>query len=249
MNILRWSVKALFVLALVGAVAGCGRTVDPHAAWRGVVTQVSTYPSLLEGRYDGQLAVSNLVVFGDHGLGTFDGLDGEMVVRDGVVYRITPDQVASVVSPDTTTPFAQVTWFTPDEVYNVMAMDQNQFLKTMNWKHPDDGRIRAIRITGHFKELHLRSVPRQSKPYLSLDKVVLEHEAQYTLTNVTGTLIGFYAPAAAGTILPRGFHLHFLSTDATTGGHVYDFTLSAARIELSTAPELRVLLPTLPTEE
>lgn len=223
---------------------GCG-TVDPHAAWRGVVTQVSTYPALAEGRYDGQIAVSNLVTYGDHGLGTFDGLDGEMVVHSGVVYRITPDRAASVVSPDVTTPFAQVIWFTPDSTYDVMAMDQQQFLKTMNWKQPDNGHIRAVRITGRFSELHLRSVPRQSKPYPPLDKVVLDHEVQYTLTNVTGTLIGFFSPAAAGTALPRGFHLHFISDDATTGGHVYDFNLTTGRIELDEASELRVLLPTL----
>lgn len=168
-----------------------------------------------------------------------------MVVHSGVVYRITPDRAASVVPPETTTPFAQVTWFSPDVIYDVPPMDQQQFLKMMNWKQPDNGHIRAVRITGRFSELQLRSVPRQTKPYQPLDKVVMDGEVRYTLTNVTGTLIGFYSPATAGTVLPKGFHLHFLSADATTGGHVYDFNLVAGRIELDDATELRILLPTL----
>ena len=45
--------------------------------------QVATATALVEGIYQGAARVSTLREHGDLGLGTFEGLDGEMVVVDG----------------------------------------------------------------------------------------------------------------------------------------------------------------------
>lgn len=50
--------------------------------------QVSTSAALVEGIYQGAVRVSRLLQHGDFGLGTFIDLDGEMVVLDGVCYRV-----------------------------------------------------------------------------------------------------------------------------------------------------------------
>lgn len=233
----------IFVLAAAWGLTGCGRTVDPHAAWREVVTQVSTYPALSEGHYAGQLSVSNLLAYGDTGLGTFDGLDGELVLSSGVVYRVAADGSAAIAPLNDTVPFAQVTWLAPDVTYDVMAMDQRLFQSTMGWKQPDAGRIQAIRVTGHFDELRVRSVPRQPEPYPPLEKVVAEQQVEHTLRNVDGAMVGFHSPATVGGISPAGFHLHFISADGSTGGHVLDFKLAIGRIEIDETPALHVLLP------
>lgn len=239
-------VLALLLPIVVGwGVSGCGRTLDPHAAWREVATQVSTYPVLAEGRYDGQIAVSNLVAYGDLGVGTFDGLDGELVLLTGVVHRVAADGAVSVAPPDVRIPFAQLTWFEPDITYDVMLMDQKLFTSTMDWKQPDSGRIQALRISGRFSSMHVRSVPRQTKPYSSLASVVTEQQVERTLTNSVGTMVGFFTPASAGTVAPGGFHLHYLSADGTEGGHVLNFNLAVGRIEIDETPVLHILLPDL----
>ena len=50
---------------------------------------------------------------GDFGLGTFDHLDGEMVMLDNEIYQITSDGKAAQVSDDTLTPFSCVAFYRP----------------------------------------------------------------------------------------------------------------------------------------
>src|SRR5262245_8910694 len=53
--------------------------------------QVSTSSALVEGIYRGAVTVAQLLEHGDFGLGTFEGLDGEMVVCDGEVLQVRAD--------------------------------------------------------------------------------------------------------------------------------------------------------------
>lgn len=238
------NIRLFALLACCAALsAGCGRTIDPHAPWREVVTQVSTYPALAAGHYAGRVAVSNLLAHGDHGLGTFDGLDGELVLHTGAVYRVDAAGAATRVAPEVTVPFAQVTWFAPDVMYNVTDVDQARFHNMMNWKQPDAGRIQALRVSGRFTALKVRSVPRQVEPYPVLERVVAEQQVVRELKDIAGTMVGYRFPDVAGTIAPPAFHLHFISADGSTGGHVLDFTLAAGRIEVDETPALHVLLP------
>src|SRR5580704_8653159 len=62
--------------------------------------QVSTSAALVEGVYQGAVRVSRLLRHGDFGLGTFAELDGEMVVLDGVCYRVASDGVVTTVERD-----------------------------------------------------------------------------------------------------------------------------------------------------
>ncbi len=55
---------------------------EPH-----VLFQASTIGALLEGAYDGDLSFAELAEHGDLGLGTLNGLDGEMIALDGRFYR------------------------------------------------------------------------------------------------------------------------------------------------------------------
>ena len=51
---------------------------------------------------------------GDFGIGTFDALDGEMIVLDGVVYQAKADGHIYQAADNLTTPFATVTYFDSD---------------------------------------------------------------------------------------------------------------------------------------
>jgi len=50
--------------------------------------QVSTSGALVAGLDSGAISAGLLLQHGDFGLGTFENLDGEMVVLDGHVYRV-----------------------------------------------------------------------------------------------------------------------------------------------------------------
>src|SRR5260221_14693559 len=52
-----------------------------------VLFQASTIGALLDGAYEGDLRFDELAEHGDLGLGTLNGLDGEMVAIDGRFYR------------------------------------------------------------------------------------------------------------------------------------------------------------------
>ncbi len=54
---------------------------------RRTVYQTSLMSALLGGVYDGEMTVRELLRHGDFGLGTFNALDGEMVVLDGACYH------------------------------------------------------------------------------------------------------------------------------------------------------------------
>ena len=75
--------------------------------------QVSTSGSLVEGIYVQAATCTKLLEHGNLGLGTFTGLDGEMVVLDGVIYRVQGDGKVSQAAPDAGAPFAVLTRFSP----------------------------------------------------------------------------------------------------------------------------------------
>src|SRR5258707_15635687 len=52
------------------------------------IYQVSTATALVEGIYQGAVRVGALREHGELGLGTFEDLDGEMVIGDGHFFRV-----------------------------------------------------------------------------------------------------------------------------------------------------------------
>ncbi|HZO77342.1 MAG TPA: acetolactate decarboxylase [Solirubrobacteraceae bacterium] len=62
------------------------RELRPEAR-RHTLFQTSTIEALLGGAFDGDLPLSELLQHGDLGLGTLNGLDGELVVIDGHAWR------------------------------------------------------------------------------------------------------------------------------------------------------------------
>src|ERR1700716_3234411 len=85
-----------------------------QAAHDSEVYQFSTISALLDGVYDGDATVADILRHGDFGLGTFNHLDGEMVILDGVCYRLRADGTATRAAGTDRTPFAAVTRFHTD---------------------------------------------------------------------------------------------------------------------------------------
>ena len=62
--------------------------------------QVSLLQAFMHGEYDGVVKVGDLKKHGDIGLGTFEGVNGEMIVLDGVVYQAAADGSINVMKDD-----------------------------------------------------------------------------------------------------------------------------------------------------
>src|SRR3954463_1470215 len=81
--------------------------------------QVSTTGALVEGIYQGVVAVGTLKEHGDFGLGTFADLDGEMVALDGRYYQIHAEGTVSEAADSALVPFEVITRFQPERTIEV----------------------------------------------------------------------------------------------------------------------------------
>ena len=71
--------------------------------------------ALVEGIYEEKIPFSEVKKHGDFGLGTFDHLDGEMIMLDNQIFQIRDDGRVQKVDEDALTPFACVTFFRPEK--------------------------------------------------------------------------------------------------------------------------------------
>ncbi|OQB13633.1 MAG: Alpha-acetolactate decarboxylase precursor [Firmicutes bacterium ADurb.Bin193] len=72
------------LLVCMSLVSGCTSktTENSLSEQKETIYQVSTLNSLLVGNFDGFRSVGDLKASGDIGIGTFDALDGELVMKD-----------------------------------------------------------------------------------------------------------------------------------------------------------------------
>lgn len=208
------------------------------------VYQYSTISALLDGVYDGDATVADILQHGDLGLGTFNHLDGEMVILDGVCYRLRADGTATRAALTDRTPFAAVTRFHRDFQIPITARtDRAKVTDAIDQRITSTNLIYAIRVTGHFADLHTRTVMEQQQPYPPLTEAT-EGQAETRFADVSGTVVGFRTPDFEQGISVAGYHLHFLNDDRTAGGHVLDFTLERGDVAVSAASQLHLSLPT-----
>ena len=220
----------VFLLLLVATfLTGCG---GPR---HNSVTQVATIGALLDGGYDGYMTCGELTAQGGFGLGTFNRLDGEMVVLDGTVYQVKGNGTVSRPAQSVTVPFAMVVPFKQDiELKLTKGVDYERIKTIIDEAVPDKGLFCAIKVRGQFSVMKTRSVPAQDKPYPRLVEVV-KHQSVFDLENVSGTIVGFRSPAyVKGGINVPGYHLHFISDDRTSGGHILAFETDRGTMQLDT---------------
>ncbi len=211
---------------------------EPH-----VLFQASTIGALLDGAYEGDLSFAELAEHGDLGLGTLNGLDGEMIALDGGFYRADLDGFVHPVAVSERTPFAVVTEFTPTiEAVIEGPLVHEELLARLDGMIPAGTSSCAIRLDGDFELVRARSVPRQEPPYRPLTEVVAEQHV-FELAGVTGTMVGFRFPVYTEGIEVGGYHLHFISEDRSRGGHVLSSRAADLRVRLDPSNDLHVELP------
>jgi acetolactate decarboxylase len=207
------------------------------------LVQFSLLAALAAGDYGGGAPLARMLEFGDFGVGTFDGLDGEMIVLDGAVYQVLADGEVVQRTDEGATPFATVTFFDADGTLTEVAAASLQDLdQSLDRRLPHAKRPYALRVSAEFAELTLRSAPPQSPPYRPLAEVI-DQQRVWTRENVRGTLIGIRCPAWMGTLNVAGYHWHFLSDDRTIGGHVLDCRFAGGRLTYDECSSVLIELP------
>ena len=214
-----------------------------HGTHAREVYQTSTMSALLDGVYDGDVTVAELLRHGDFGLGTFNRLDGEMLILDGVCHHLHADGTITVAGPDELTPFATVTWFRPDHRIEITGRaDRAAVTAAVDAALGTANLIVAVAITGEFDIVHTRTVTEQHRPYPPLTEATAG-QREATFARIRGTLAGFRMPDYEQGVAVAGYHLHFIDDARSRGGHVLDYRLRSATVELGIESEMHLSLP------
>ena len=198
--------------------------------------------ALVEGIYEEKIPFSQIKEHGDFGLGTFDNLDGEMVMLEGQIYQITSDGRVSQVEKQALTPFSCVTYYQPASHEEMEGeVSYATFLEWLQGLLPSPNIFYALRIDGRFANVKVRSVPKQ-ECYRPLVEVAAEQPV-FEFSDIEGTLAGFYTPAFLASLSVPGLHLHFLSADLQRGGHLLECRPHKVRVGVQFIYSLELALP------
>lgn len=198
--------------------------------------------SLLKGFYKQDTSIGEIKKYGDFGLGTFNNLDGEMVMIDGQVFQLSHDGFTYSVQDDTRTPFSAVTFFNPQIVEDFEGgFDHATFNSILEKMILSPNMLFAIRIDGEFDYVKVWSVSRQEN-YKQLTESE-DDRPVFEFTGMEGILAGFYVPRFIKSLCMPGFHLHFLTSDKKRGGHLQECSLKRMQITMQVLPKLTLNLP------
>lgn len=191
------------------------------------IFQVSTSGAIVQGLFQGCVTVADLRRHGDLGLGTFEDLDGEMILIDGHCFQARSDGSIVEASDDELTPFATVVSFIADSTESLGPVPSlHDLTAQLDGLRPSNNVISAFKITGTFDSLNLRAACKHES---GTDLVAATaDQGLFDVVDIPGTILGFWTPTYAQSIGIAGYHLHFISDDRLHGGHLLG--MSAARV-------------------
>ena len=231
----------MLIAALSLTACGGSNTVD-----REVINQVSLLQGLTFGDYNGSVTAAQLKEKGDIGIGTFDALNGELIMLDGEIYRAAYDGKVEKVKDTETIPFSNVTFFDAEQslklnnIANVSGLKEELNKKVSELGSND---FYMIKIEGTFDKMQVRSELPQTKPYKPLAEVLKTDQTVFDYDNVKGTIVGFYCPNYMDKLNAVGWHFHFISDDKTKGGHILECSFNSADATFDRTENFAMILP------
>ncbi len=195
--------------------------------------QYNIWGAFVNRVFDGNMTIKELKEKGDIGLGSFDMLDGELVMTEGIAYRIREDATVSVAQDSDEIVYADAVFFKADESFTIKnPVNFDSLRKMLNSFLPSNNYFYAFKITGTFDSIILGGLHKQAAPFKKGLDILIPGRPVFKGANVKGTIIGFYCPQFIGDINAAGYHFHFISDDKKLGGHV---------MEIKSTKELMVL--------
>ncbi len=206
------------------------------------VYHFSIADALLSNLFNGNTTIKEILRCGDFGIGTMNGLDGEVIILDGIAYTVREDGKAYIIDKSERSPISVVTYFKKDDFINISApTNYKQLLDRINKYLSSENIFYPIKIVGEFKHITTRSIAKQHKPYKPIESLTNEM-VKFNFTNIKGTLVGFKSPSFIERIGVSGFHFHFIDEDKKVGGHLLDFEMVKGKLEYAISREFHVKL-------
>ena len=212
--------------------------------------QVSTLQALIAGYTRSVITVEELEGRGSIGLGTFEGVDGEMVLLDGVCYRARHDGTVARPAPDVGVPFACVA-----SVDGGASFEMGQALGIEALKHELTCKVdemfalnsmHVVKVEGVFDSVSARSESAYQADHVTLKDMLAETQREFVFEKLGGTLVCVYFPDFMDGVNASGWHVHFLSDDRSRGGHVFDVSMVCGRAVMHRIDRIEIQLPATP---
>lgn len=240
--------KLIIIPILALSLFSCSNNTKEEAKQYDTETihQVSLLQGLMLGDYYGSISVKELKKMGDTGIGTFDKLDGELIMTDGVVYKAKSDGSVEIVADDVLIPFSNVTKFDKDIEFSASNTSNIESLKNIldeKVKATNSNLYYMAKITGTFSKMNVRSELPQKEPYKPLAEVLKTDQTFFNYENIDGTVIALYMPPYMGNLNATGWHLHFISKDRKKGGHILELSIASATIEMDQTQGFTTYIP------
>ncbi|MDL2144335.1 acetolactate decarboxylase [Flavobacterium tructae] len=210
------------------------------------VFHYSVMDAMRNGVYTGELSIGELAKKGNFGIGTYNYLDGEMIVLDGIFYRVDASGVIGVATNSLKIPFGSVVFFKADMQFELTDTKdieelQNEVIKRL----PSVNKPYAVRIECEFENITVGGARRLDENETTGLAELMKTRPLYTRKHISGTMVGFYNPPYFSAIDLSPFHFHFISRDRKYGGHLISGKLKTATIKVSIdeKPGYEVILP------
>ena len=212
--------------------------------------QVSTLQALALGYSRSVITVEELLKHGDTGLGTFEDVNGEMILIDGRCFRATNDGSVTEAEMTRGVPFASVSYIKDERKFDISGITNIAKLKdALNLKIEEDFGLNSMhlcRIDGEFNCVKARSETGRHSHHISLKEVLDGNQKDFVFDNIKGSLVCVYHPDYMDGINAPGWHFHFVSEDRTKGGHVFEIDLKKASVSLCKITGIQIQLPKEP---
>lgn len=212
-----------------------------------VMYQVSTLQALAMGYSRSVITVEELLRHGDIGLGTFEDVNGEMIMLDGGCFRATEDGTVVMAEPDRGVPFCAVTFYSDgsaDPIGEISDIDQLKQL--LDIRIDEDFSLNSMhvaRIDGFFRKVSARSESAYRSQHVTLKDILGNTQTEFYFSDIRGTLVCVHFPDYMDGINAPGWHLHFVSEDRKYGGHVFDLDMEKGTVNINKISQIHIQLP------
>lgn len=211
-----------------------------------ILYQHGTLALLVPGLLDGTITMKELLEHGDTGIGTGEGLNGELIILDGVPYQVDSNGNVNVVKDDFTLPFANSHFGEYRHLTDIDGLSPKEIEKKV-LSMTSSNTFFSTKIHGTFTNIKTRAVKKSEKPYATLSKTA-EDQSIFLEESIEGTLLSYYSPQIFDGAAVGGFHHHFLADNHKFGGHVLGFGGASGEIKVQQFDTLEQHLPTKNTD-
>lgn len=209
--------------------------------------QVSTLQALSLGYTKKVITVGELLTHGSAGLGTFEDVNGEMIVLDGHCYQAGFDGSIAEADQSTGVPFAVVAECTGDRIFSLESVENIDSLKRLlDLKIEEDfglNSMHIVRVDGEFDKVRARSESPLRSQHVELREILPGRQKDFEFDSIRGTIVALYFPDYMDGINAAGWHFHFLSEDRTKGGHVFDLSIRSGTVSFDKISRIEIQFP------